>query len=162
MERRLDLSAPRPIRPGDDLSRFDSGQPVLDRWLKERALRNDGRASRTYVARADDRVAAFYSLAAGSVERTLAPGLIRRNMPDPLPVMLLGRLAVDKDFQRMGIGRALVRDAMLRILKAAEIAGISAMLVHALDAEAAAFYRACGFFPSPGDQLLLFFPLKAL
>lgn len=153
------LSAPRPIRTDDDLSGFDSGKPILDCWLKERALRNEGLASRTYVLCVSKSVAAFYTLAVGSVERAIAPGSLRRNMPEPLPVMLLGRLAVDNKFQKMGIGRALVRDAMLRALKAWEIAGIRAMLVHALDADAADFYRVCGFFPSPCDALLLFFPL---
>lgn len=162
MERRLNLSPPRPIRADDNFSGFDSRSPILDRWLKERALRNEGLASRTYVVNDNRRVAAFYTLAVGSVERSAAPGSLRRNMPDALPVMILGRLAVDKAFQKIGIGRALIRDAMLRTLKASEIAGIRAMLVHALDIDAAAFYRQCGFLLSPGDPLRLFFPLAAL
>lgn len=141
---------------------FDSGRPILDIWLKKRAIRNEGLASRTYVVTDCAGICAFYSLAAGSVERSIAPGMIRRNMPEPLPVMLLGRLAVDRQWQGKGIGRALVRDAMLRTMRAANIAGMRAMLVHAVDRDAADFYKHCGFFTSPCDPLVLFFPLTAL
>lgn len=155
------LTAPRPLRRTDDISAFDSGKPELDRWLRERARRNEGMASRTYVVCEGTSVAAYYALAAGSVERSVLPGKIRRNMPQPVPVMILGRLAVSKLWQGQGVGRALVRDAMLRTLNAAEIAGIRAMLVHALDRDAASFYRCCGFLESMNPSILLF-PLEAL
>lgn len=155
------LEAPRPICADDDPDSFNSGNILLDRWLRERALRNEGLASRTYVACEDGAIAAYYALAVGSVERSVVPGKMHRNMPEPVPVMLLGRLAVDMRWQGQGIGRALVRDSMLRTLKAAEIAGIRAMMVQAIDFGAAAFYRRCGFVES-ADPLTLLFPLEAL
>lgn len=155
------MDVPRPIRTDDDLASFDSGNPILDSWLKERALRNEGLASRTYVVCGDGFMAAYYALAAGSVERSAVPGKIRRNMPEPVPVMVLGRLAVDRRCQGRGIGRALIRDAMFRALKAGEIAGIRAMLVKAIDVDASAFYRHCGFLEGP-NPLTLLFPLDAL
>lgn len=155
------LETPRPLGPGDDLAAFDSGSRHLDQWLKERAILNEGLASRTYVVCDGKSVVAYYALAAGSVERSILPGKIRRNMPDPVPVMILGRLAVDKHWHRHGVGRALIRDAMLRTLKAAEITGIRAMLVKALNLDAAAFYQRCGFLEL-ADPLTLLFPLEAL
>jgi GNAT superfamily N-acetyltransferase len=134
---------------------------VLDDWLRSRAARNerDG-ASRTYVVCADKRVKAYYYLATGSVAGKQAPGRVRRNMPDPIPVMILGRLAVDTTLQGQGIGRGLLRDAILRTLKAAQIAGIRALMVHALDEDAARFYLSNGFLPSPFDPLVLMLPLE--
>jgi GNAT superfamily N-acetyltransferase len=105
-------------------------------------------------------VVAYYSLATGSVEHKQAPGKVRRNMPDPIPVMIIGRLAVDKSLQGRGVGRGLLKDAVLRTLKAAQIAGIRAILVHALDEEAATFYRKNGFMDSPIDPLILMLPLE--
>ena len=155
-------TAPEPIGPDHDPTRFDSGQPTLDAWLASRALKNErGGGSRTYVVCEEGRVVAYYCLATGSVVHGAAPGNIRRNMPDPIPVMLMGRLAVDRSHQGQGIARALVRDAILRTLNAAEIAGIRALLVHALDDTAAAFYRHLGFVDSPVDPLVLMLPLAS-
>lgn len=156
----VSLKAPRPIHPDDELAAFRSGNDVLDRWLKTRALRNEGFASRTYVACAGKRVGAWYSLAAGSFIRGIAPGSIKRNMPDPVPAMILARLAVDLKWQSRGIGRALIQDAMTRTTRVSEIAGIRALVVHAIDAQAAAFYRHCGFLPSPVEEFVLMFPLR--
>lgn len=159
----MNLLAPRPIRVGDDLAGFCSGNDVLDAWLKNRALRNEGLASRTYVAcDVTNRIAGYYTLAVGSVLRDLAPGSVRRNMPDPVPVMVLARLAVGLAWQGNGIGRALIRDANSRTLRAAEVAGIRAILAHAIDSKAADFYRHCGFIESPANGLVLLFPLHAL
>ena len=156
------LTGPEPISADHVLSGFDSGRPALDGWLISRATRNEREGgSRTYVVCQDGVVAAYYSLSTGSVARKDAPGRVRRNMPDPIPVMLIGRLAVAKAFQGRGIARGLVRDAILRTLKAAEIAGIRALLVHALDREAAGFYRHLGFMASPLDPLVLALPLSA-
>lgn len=153
-------TAPEPISATHLLTGFDSGQPTLDDWLTARALRNEQRgASRSYVVRDEDRVVAYYSLSAGSVAQREMPGRIRRNMPDPIPVMLMGRLAVARSHQGRGLARGLVRDAILRTLKAAEIAGIRALLVHALDEEAAGFYRHLGFLESPVDPLVLALPV---
>jgi GNAT superfamily N-acetyltransferase len=155
------LQAPEPLRAYHDLSRFDSGRRVLDEWLRKRSLGNEGSgASRTYVVCEGARVLAYYSLSTGSVEHRQAPGRVRRNMPDPIPVMILGRLAVDVSVQGQGIGRGLLKDAILRTLNAAAIAGIRAILVHALDETAAAFYQKHGFLDSPIDSLTLMLPLE--
>jgi GNAT superfamily N-acetyltransferase len=160
---KLSLSPPRPIDAACDLSSFDSGVPSLDSWLQQRALRNESAgASRSYVVCEGPRVVGYYCLSSGAVECRQAPGRVRRNMPDPIPVMLLGRLAVDRAFQGQGLGRALLKDAILRTLKAAEIAGLRALLVHALDEEAARFYRRNGFLDSPIDPLLLMLPLATV
>ncbi len=157
----MTFKPPRPLRADDDLSGFASGRPVLDDWLRKRALRNEGAgASRTYVVCAGNRVLAYYSLATGSVQHGEAPGRVRRNMPEPIPVMIIGRLAVDTSQQGQGVGRGLLKDAILRTLSAAEIAGIRAILVHALDETAAAFYRKHGFVESPIDPLILMLPLE--
>jgi len=154
------LSPPEPLRPGHDLASFECGRPALDNWLRPRALRNESAgASRTYVVCDALRVVGYYCLAAGAVECARTPGRVRRNMPDPVPVMLMGRLAVDRTQQGAGLGRALLRDAILRTLQAAEIAGMRALLVHALDQDAARFYRYNGFLPSPMDPFVLMLPL---
>ena len=158
----MTLTEPQPISPEHVLSGFDSGQPSLDSWLISRAEKNErGGGSRTYVVCNDGVVVAYYCLSTGSVARKESPGRIRRNMPDPIPVMLIGRLAVDRGYQGQGIARALVRDAILRTLRAAKIAGIRALLVHALDQDAAGFYRHLGFMPSPLDPLVLALPMSA-
>lgn len=110
-------------------------------WLRSKALRNEGKASRTYVVCQENKIVGFYSLAVGSVAHEFSPGNIKRNMPDPVPVMILGRLAVDQSAQGKGIGKALVRDGILRTVQAASIAGIRAILVHALHDRAATFYQ---------------------
>ncbi len=158
------IAAPEALTPRHDLTAFCSGEPALDDWLRTRAARNEGKATRTYVTCLHDksgqaeqgaRVVGFYSLAVGSVAHEIAPGSIRRNMPDPVPVMILARLAVDVSMQGRGIGRALVRDALLRTAQVAGIAGIRAILVHALHERAAAFYTGCGFHPSSVSPLTL-------
>lgn len=154
------MKRPEPITADHVLAEFDCGRPLLDGWLVSRALRNEQEGgSRTYVVSEDGKVIGYYCLAAGSVMRRAAPGRIRRNMPELIPVVLLGRLAVTRSHQGKGIARALVRDAVLRTLQAAEIAGIRALLVHSLDEDAAAFYRHLGFIKSPIDPLVLMLPL---
>ncbi len=142
------------IGPEHDLSGFDCGVPPLDEWLRRRALQNQASgASRTYVVSAGGRVVGYYALANGAVTLAQATGRVRRNMPDP--VMVLGRLAVDRGYQGCGLGRALLRDAVLRVLQAAEIAGIRAILVHAISEDAKRFYQRCGFRASPTDPMTL-------
>jgi len=151
-----DITAPEHLNPDHQLGAFDSGQPALDDWLKRRALDNDkSGASRTYVITAGDRVIGYYALAAGAVALASSPGRVRRNMPDPVPVMVLGRLAVDRAYQGRGLGQGLLRDAILRTLQAAEIGGIRAILVHAISEEAKRFYERHGFMPSPIDPMTL-------
>lgn len=113
-------------------------------------------ASRTYIVCVDkNRVVGYYTLAAGAVGHIGTPGRIRRNMPDPIPVMLLGRLAVDTAFQGRSIGAGMLIDAILRTVQAAEIAGVRALLVHAISESAKRFYERFGFVPSPVDPMIL-------
>lgn len=150
-----EISAPEKLSAEHDLTRFDSGEPILDEWLRRRALQNEASgASRTYVVRAGvKRVVGYYSLAVGAVTHAESPGRVRRNMPDPVPVMVLGRLAVDKDFQGRHIGAGLLLDAVLRTVQAAQIVGIRAILVHAISEPAKRFYEGFGFVSSPVDPL---------
>jgi GNAT superfamily N-acetyltransferase len=149
------ISAPVKLDSTHDLSNFECGEPVLDEWLKRRALQNEeGGASRTYVV-CSGQVVGYYALASGAVAHTSAPGRIKRNMPDPVPVMVIGRLAIDSRLQGCGIGPALLRDAVLRTMQAAQIAGIRAILVHAISERAKRFYEKWGFVCSPLDPMIL-------
>ena len=146
----MTYTPPERIQPTHDVETFDCGKPTLIDWLRKRALENESKASRTYVVCCGKTVVGYYSLANGSVIRNDAPSKVRRNMPDPIPVMVLGRLAVDINHQGKGIGKGLVKDAVMRTLQASEIAGIAAILVHAIDEEAKKFYvEQCGFISSP-------------
>jgi GNAT superfamily N-acetyltransferase len=150
------FTAPAPLAPEHELEAFGSGVGPLDEWLKKRARANEAAgASRTYVVCEGRRVIGYYSLAAGSVMRQIATGSVRRNMPDPVPVALLGRLAIDHGWQGRGLGSALLRDAILRIVGAAETIGVRAILVHAISDEARAFYEHWGFTPSPVEPMTL-------
>ncbi|MEF0942240.1 GNAT family N-acetyltransferase [Rhizobium sp. BR 362] len=159
----MTLSAPAPLADNHELAEFNCGLPQLDDWLRRRARANQASgASRTFVACEGNRVIAYYALASGAVKQPEAPGRFRRNMPDPIPVAVLGRLAIDRSYQGRGIGRALVRDAGLRLLHAAEIIGIRSLLVHAISDDARAFYEAVGFLPSPFDPMILMVGLHDL
>ncbi len=150
------IGPPEPLAEAHDLESFSCGEPALDRWLRRRARQNQRNgASRTYVVTAGGRVVGYYALAAGAVAASDAPGQVRRNMPDPVPVMVLGRLAVDVAFQGRGIGFDLLRDAVLRTLGAADVVGIRALLVHALHERAVRFYEQADFAPSPLRPLTL-------
>lgn len=155
--------APTPLTVNHQVDDFECGEATLAHWLKTRALRNERRgASRTYVVCVDQRVVAYYCLATGSVASELAPGYIRRNMPDPIPVMVLGRLAVDSAWQGHGLGKAILRNAILRTLQVSEIVGVKALLVHALSDQAVFFYESQGFHPSPTNPRTLFLPLSEI
>lgn len=150
------LSPPEPLAVDHELESFDSGIAPLDDWLKRRARRNELEgASRTFVVCAGRRVVGYYSLAAGSVSHRVAIGKIRRNMPDPVPVVLLGRLAIDRAWQGKGLGADLLRDVAVRTLAAAEIIGARAILAHAISSDAKAFYEKHGFRPSPIEPMTL-------
>lgn len=150
------LSPPEKLNSSHQIDNFDSGNSQLDDWLKRRALKNELEgASRTYVLCVGEVVVAYYCLANGAVAQTIATGRVRRNMPDPIPVMVIGRLAVDRQWQNQGIGRAMLRDAILRTLQAAEIAGIRAILVHAISEDAKLFYQKYGFTVSEIDPMIL-------
>lgn len=159
----MSLAAPEPLGPQHDVEPFQSGVEALDTWLKRRALKNQcSGASRTFVACKDERVLAYYALASSVVTVEAAPGRFRRNMPDPIPVVVLGRLAVDQSQQGQGLGRALVQDAGLRVIQAADAIGVRGLLVHALTANAKAFYERLGFDPSPLDPMVLMVTLVDL
>jgi GNAT superfamily N-acetyltransferase len=151
----VSLSAPEPLSPKHDVSAFDSGVESLNRWLKSRALKNQASgASRTYVMCDGSKVLGYYSLASSAVVPDQVSGRFRRNMPDPVPVVVLGRLALDLSQQGKGLGRALVRDAGLRVIQAADTIGIRGVIVHALSPDVSAFYEKLGFEPSPLNPAL--------
>lgn len=159
----MTISAPEPLASHHDVRPFTSGVESLDHWLKHRALKNQATgASRTFVLCEGPSVRAYYALASSAVIVDAAPGRFRRNMPDPIPVVVLGRLAVDQSLQGRGVGRALVRDAGLRVIQAADTIGIRGMIVHALSAEAKSFYERIGFEPSPIDPMMLMVTLADL
>lgn len=160
----LQLNAPTLLTANHQVGGFDSGKPSLDDWLKRRALKNQSEgASRTYVVTSDaGDVFAYYALAAGSVIAAGATGAVRRNMPSPIPVVILARLAVDRRLQGKGFGTALLKDALLKTMQAANTIGVRALLIQALDEDAAAFYEKFGFSRSPADSLVLMMPLKAV
>jgi len=149
-------SAPAPLAREHELEAFASGVAPLDEWLKRRAWRNEAEgASRTFVCCAGMRVVGYYSLAAASVLREAATGKVRRNIPDPVPAVLIGRLAVDSTWRGQGLGADLLRDAVLRIVGAAETVGVRAILVHAISVEAKTFYERHGFRASPLEPMTL-------
>ena len=151
-----EISAPEHLTPEHDVAAFDSGVPALDDRLKRHALANEqAGASRTYVVCAGGRVVGYYALATGGVAQAAATGRVRRNMPDPVPVMVLGRLAVDRVYHGRGLGSGLLRDAILRTLQAAAVGGIRAILVHAISEDAKRFYERHGFVESPIDPMTL-------
>ena len=160
---RQPFTAPQKLRPDHELSQFNCGEPTLDDWLRRRALQNEeSGASRTYVLCIGLRIVGYYALAVGAVAHVGAPGRVRRNMPEPIPVMIIGRLAVDQEFHGHGLGRGLLRDAVLRTLQAADIAGIRAILVHAISVDAQRFYEKHGFVRSPIDPMMLMITIADL
>jgi GNAT superfamily N-acetyltransferase len=150
------VAAPKPLGPDHELDAFNCGVAALDEWLKRRARRNEAEgASRTLVVCVGRRVVGYYSLAAGSILHTAATGKVRRNMPDPVPVLLIGRLAVDRAWHGKGLGADLLADAILRAIGAADVVGVRAILVHAISDEAKRFYEQHGFRPFPVEPMTL-------
>jgi len=150
------VTAPAPLAAGHDLYAFACGEAMLDDWLRRRAMPNQLRGvSRTYVVTRDNQVVGYYSLAAGAIAVEGAPGRVRRNVPDPIPMAVLGRLAIDRGQQGRGLGRLLLRDAILRTRQAAETIGIRGLLVHALSPAAKRFYETSGFRESPANPMTL-------
>lgn len=161
----LPLSKVEPLARSHDLSHFDCGAHAsLTDWLKRFAWTNQqSETSRTYVVHRANRVVAYYSIATGSTRREDVPTRVAKGLAHhPVPVILLTRLAVDKTEQGVGLGNAILKDALYRIATAADIVGARAVLVHAIDADAAAFYRRFGFQPSPGTDLHLMLLMKDL
>jgi predicted N-acetyltransferase YhbS len=157
------LSAPEPLADHHDLAPFNCDVASLDDWLRRRAPGNQASgASRTFVVCESDRAVGYYALAASGVAAAIASGRFRRNMPNPVPVVVLARLAIDVSQQGQGLGRELFRDAALRVVSAAETIGIRGILVHAVSDRAKSFYLALGFEPSPLEPLTLMVTLGDL
>lgn len=157
------LDAPVLLTEHHDLSTFDCGETSLNHWLRSRSLANQASgASRTFIACVERRVYAYYSLSSGSISSRIVAGRFRRNMPDPIPVVLLGRMGVDVTLKGQGIGRALIKDAGLRVSQAAGVIGIGGIIVHPLSEEARQFYLAVGFDECPGDSQVLAITLSDL
>jgi GNAT superfamily N-acetyltransferase len=148
----------------DAVDGFDCGQPALNQFLRRHALQNQqAQGAQTYVCRDAGRVIGYYSLTVGGVAPEAAPARVVKGLArHPVPVMILARLAVDRDYQGKGLGAALLKDALLRTLQAADIAGIRAVLVHAKDEAARRWYQGFDFQPSPTDPYHLFLLMKDL
>lgn len=159
----MTLTAPELLTAEHRTDAFDCGQATLNTWLKRHALANQERgASRTYVACVDGRVVAYYAIAAGSIAHADAIGGVRRNMPEPVPVALLGRLAVDASVQGQGIGKHLLQDAVIRVAQASDVIGMRAIVVDALDEQAKTFYEQYGFISSPISPFKLMVTIEAV
>lgn len=158
------IAAPVPMSSVHITETFNSGVEVLDVWLRQRALKNEKEgASRAFVSTTDaDTVIAYYSLAAGSVSHRLSTGSVRRNMPDPVPALILGRLAVDLNWQSKGLGYSLLKDALLRCVAAGSHIGARVVLVHAISTDAKRFYQYFGFKESPMEDMTLMLPIKEI
>lgn len=156
-----EIRPPEPISPAHDLSAFDCGNQDLNNWLKQRALACEGRSARTTVLCEGQRVTGYYCLATGSIEReSLSSAKLRKNLPDPIPIVVLGRLAVATNYKGRGFGKGLLRDAILKTITASEIAGVRALVVHAIDDAAANFYQKYGFIPSPLNMRTFLLPIE--
>ena len=150
------LRAPEPLTPEHDIAGFDCGVASLNHWLERRAAANQiSGASRTFVACEDRKVVGYYALASSAIAPAATSGRFRRNMPDPIPVVVLGRLAVATSLHGQGLGRDLFQDAALRVIHAADAIGIRGMVVHTLSQEAKAFYLRLGLEESPLDPMTL-------
>lgn len=160
----MQLRLPEPLAASHRLDDFECGEAVLDDWLKRRALANQSSgASRTFVVTDQDgRVCGYYAMAAGAVSHQLATSSVRRNMPDPVPVMLLARLAVDRRTQGQRLGASLLQDAVNRAVAVSQNAGVRALLVHALHERAKQFYEHYGFQPSPTHPMMLMLRLSSV
>ena len=158
------LTAPTPLTDKHDLSRFSSGKSALDDWLRTYALVSEGKTARTYVVCEGPVVVGYYCISTGSVDRRVLPGTLRRQraLPGQVPVAIIGRLARDLSCKGQGLGADLLRDALTRILSASRVIGIRAVLVHALDDEAAAFWRAHAFIESPLGAGTFYLPLETI
>lgn len=157
------LRQPEPISLHHEVADFDSGVESLDTWLKRRAMANQvSGASRTFVVCEQNRVVGYYALASSAIASSAVSGRFRRNMPDPIPVVVLGRLAVARSQHGQGLGRALFNDAARRVIHAAEAIGIRGLLVHAISEEAKRFYIKLGLDESPLEPMMLMVSLADL
>ena len=158
------ISAPGPLDAEHRLDGFRSTSPELEKWLVHRARKNQREgASRCFVVCDEQRnVVGYYALAAGAVAHELVPGRVKRNMPDPIPVAVLGRLAVHADWLGRGIGKGLLKDAIQRSVQVSRQMGIRVLLCHAIDEDAMAFYLRHGFSASPVDPMTVMLSLAGV
>lgn len=158
------ISPPEPLRADHDVMGFDSGKPALDHWLRSRALSNQEKGfTAVMVVHVEGAVVGYYGLAPSAVAPTILPRAIRTGQPpDPVPCLLLGQLATDRAFAGRGIGTGLLKHALGRCIVAAGLIGGRALLVHAVDEEAAAFWRRRGFVASRDDPFLLMRSLASI
>ena len=159
----MNLQSPALLTQDHQVHEFDCGEAVLDEWLTRRALANNiSGASRTFVVADDNHeVMGYYALAAGAVAHQESNRAIRQNMPDPIPVMVLARLAVDVRAQGMKLGAALLRDALQRCIQVSQNAGVRALLVHALNDKARQFYEHYGFKATPSHPMTLMLSIRS-
>jgi GNAT superfamily N-acetyltransferase len=156
---------PERLSSEHDVSSFANGKhPSLDDWLRDRGFASEGLSARTYVvcdAAAPSRVVGYYAISTAMEQRAALPSArLRRGMPERVPLLLIGRLAIDRDFQGMGLGTELLADALRRCLAASQIAGARGIVAHAIDDDAVGFYRRHGFVPSPLGQRILLLPIE--
>jgi len=154
------INPPEPLGLKHDLSNFECESESLNKWLKETSLKAESNTARTFVVTVENQVIGYYCLATSSIERKVAISSVKQNTPNPIPCILIGRLAVDHRWTKQGIGSGLLRDACLRILDVASIVGVRAILVHAGNEKARDFYLRSGFKESPIEPLTLMLPLK--
>lgn len=158
------LTAPTPLSPLHDLSKFVSGKPQLDEWLRNHALNSEGVTARTYVVCDNATVVGYYCISTGSVERRALPPKMKRaqGLPNQISVAIIGRLARDRSYKGKGLGLDLLKDALTRVLSASQIIGIRAVLVHALDEEASKFWRENEFIECPVDSRTFYLPIETI
>jgi GNAT superfamily N-acetyltransferase len=159
------LGAPEPLNAAHDLNRFTSGRAELDNWLKNSALESEGRTARTYVVcESASVVVGYYCISTGSIERGALPSKMKRarGMPNQIPVALIGRLARDQTYAGRGLGKDLLQDALRRILAASQIIGVRAVLVHAIDEDAAKFWTGHEFIESPIGSRTFYLPVETI
>ena len=154
--------APVSLREDHDLAEFSCRHESLANWLIHHARKNhQSGASRVFIVSTESgKVAGYYALAAGSVSHKLSPGRIRRNTPDPIPVAVLGRLATHSSHEGRGIGSGMLKDAVLRTQQLSADIGIRAIICHAIDEHARAFYLHHGFLASPIEPLTVLLPIR--
>ncbi|MDG4885476.1 GNAT family N-acetyltransferase [Mesorhizobium sp. WSM4884] len=163
----LQIRPPERLTVGHDVSEFRNGKhPSLDDWLRNRALAGEGLSARTYVvcdADANDRVVGYYAISTAMEERVALPSArLRHGMPEQIPLLLIGRLAVDQAFQGVGLGSDLLSDALRRCLAVSDIAGVRAVVTHAIDDEAMGFYQRHGFIASPLGERVMLMPIETV
>jgi hypothetical protein len=157
------LPPPTLLDTSHDLSRFDCGNEALNDWLKGRALDSEGRTARTYVACEGNTVVGYYCLASGAIERSALPKPLKRHgLPNPIPVVIIGRLARDLSYKGSGLGLDLLQHALSRIVHASETIGIRCVLVHAVDEKAAQFWKDNEFIESQIGSRTFFLPIETI